>query len=67
MDRSQPFQPETVDNAHNVMSVFEYLLMLRNDILDLEVAAAMEAADRDRGPAAAAAVAAAVADATVAI
>ena len=44
MDRSQPFQSETLDNAHNVMSVFEYLLMLHNDLLDLEVVAAIEAA-----------------------
>lgn len=38
----------TVDNAHNVMSVFEYLLMLHNDLLDLEVVAAIEAAEHRR-------------------
>ena len=48
MDRSQPFQPETLDNAHNVVSVFEYLLMLHNDLLDLEVVAAIEAAEHRR-------------------
>ena len=78
MDRSQPFQPETLDNAHNVMSVFEYLLMLHNDLLDLEVVAAIEAAEHRRqlsiverrtaasSSAAAAAAAAAAAEATAA-
>ena len=48
MDRSQPFQPGILDNSHNVMSVFEYLLMLHNDLLDLEVVAAIEAAEHRR-------------------
>ena len=48
MDGSQPFQPGTLDNAHNVVSVFEYLLMLHNDLLDLEVVAAIEAAEHRR-------------------
>ncbi len=37
------FQPDTVDDAQKVMSVFDYLLMLHNDLLELEVAETMEA------------------------